>query len=322
LRLTVFIFLAILFTSLAVAQPRKLIIVATFPNLVKDIKLVACSEEVVSLVPAGADPHEYQLTSRDLDLVKRANLIVSTAHTSFEIDLRKKVEQKEFKAVLIELTKIPGIVILNNPALNQPNYHMPIYDPGNYKLFIKYLALKLAEINPLEAEIYLNRAESVARKIDSIVNSTPKLNVVAAADYPFTQYAVSWLGIEIKYLVVKEAGVSATPSDIEKLKEALAKKEVKIVVVAEPVELPASKLLKSLAEKYEVPVLYIPLPFSKGSILSKLEYISSQAKSIKLQLGEKGALLNEKSPFLEIAAGILSLLIIVELYFYYWRVKE
>ena len=322
IRSAIIIFSLLLFLPLVVAQPGKLLIVTTFPNLVEDVKLVASEEETVSLVPAGADPHDYQLTSRDLDLIREANLIVSTAHTSFEVDLRRKIEQREFSATLVELTKIPGIAILNNPVLNQPNYHMPIYDPRNYKLFVKYLALKLAELNPLKAKIYLNRANNVAKEVDSLIESTPKLNVIAAADYPFTQYAVSWLGVEIRYLIVKEAGVSATPSDIEKLKEALARKEVKLVVVAEPVELPASKLLKSLAEKYDVPVLYVPLPFSSGSILSKLKYIASQAKIIKLQVSEEETLLRKENPLIRIIAGVLSLLIIAELYVYYWRVRE
>ncbi|HDI75137.1 MAG TPA: hypothetical protein ENF55_04185, partial [Thermoprotei archaeon] len=301
------------------SQTRGALIVVTFPNLVDDVKLVASSEDkVVSLVPLGTDPHQYQLTTEDIQLLQTADLIVSTGHTFFEVDIKNKVERKIIKSRLIEIIRISGVEIYDNPALGQPNYHMPIYDPENYKVFILHIAEILAEINPSNAKVYLNRANTIVSKVDYILKTTPRLNVVAAADYPFTQYAVSWLGVKIKYLVVKEAGVSATPADLEKLEEAIKKNEVKLLVVSEPVKLPASKLLKSLAEKYGVPVIKVPTPFSPGSLYSKLKYIAEQASLLVHEINRSSKQQYTSKPLvLNVAAGIVSLSIIVTLFALY-----
>ncbi|MET1100861.1 MAG: zinc ABC transporter substrate-binding protein, partial [Pyrodictiaceae archaeon] len=113
-----------------------LLIVTTFPNLVWDIKQLVCKDDrVKSIVPLGVDPHEYQLTPSDIQLLAKADIIVSTAHTPFEEDIRSLTLEGKLYATLIEIPRIPGIRILRNPVTGQPNYHMLIYDPENYKIF-------------------------------------------------------------------------------------------------------------------------------------------------------------------------------------------
>ncbi|MCD6488306.1 MAG: metal ABC transporter permease [Desulfurococcales archaeon] len=259
-----------------------LLVVVSFPNLVYDIEPLLCSgDRVVSIAPAGVDPHEYQLTPDDVGLLEEADVIISTAHAPFEEDIRRLAEKGEVRAVLVEIPSIPGINILENPVTGQPNYHMPIYDPWNYKVFINYTAHVMAEKNPLCIEQYLSKARSIIAEIDNIVNTIQKIDVIAVADTPVTQYAVSWLGIDIEYLMIKEHGIPATPDDIYRIEKAMAGGEIGVAIVLEPTTLPASQQLVEMAKTYNIPVLKVKTPTSQESILEKIKYIVSQASSLK-----------------------------------------
>lgn len=253
----------------------------SFPNLACDVELLTCeSDEVVSLVPPGADPHDYQLTPSDVELLRKADLVISTAHAPFEADIRRLAEEGRLSAVLLEIPDVPGVNLLVNPATGQLNYHMPIYDPRNYRAFMSYLADLLAELRPVKAHHYEHRKAEVLRSLDELVRSVPKLNTTAVADLPVVQYAVSWLGVKLEFLVVKEHGTPATPGDLMRLEEALSGRSVRLAVVCEPASADASKCLLELAEEHEVPVLYVPSPLAPKSILEKLAILIGRVSSL------------------------------------------
>ncbi len=253
----------------------------SFPNLAYDVGLLACEDDkIASLAPAGSDPHEYQLTPEDVELLRRADLIISTGHVPFEARIKELEKEGEISGVLVELLHVPGVKLLVNPATGQPNCHMPIYDPENYKAFLAYLANLLAELRPSKAEAYRQKASEIIERINAIVRETPMLNLSAAADMPAAQYAVSWLGVRLCFLVVKEHGTPATPGDLLRLEEALADGSVSLVVICEPVKSSASRQLEALAEEHGVPILRVPSPLAPSSILDKLAEISLRAKDL------------------------------------------
>ncbi|MEM1703052.1 MAG: zinc ABC transporter substrate-binding protein, partial [Zestosphaera sp.] len=103
-------------------------IVVTFPNLADDVNLIMCdSDRVYSLLPPSIDPHDYSLTPADVKLLEQADLIISTAHTHFELRISELRDQGVIKAVVIEIPKVSGIKLLQNPSTGLPNLHMPIY---------------------------------------------------------------------------------------------------------------------------------------------------------------------------------------------------
>lgn len=277
------ILLLSLVSQLLIGKPNSgLTIVVTFPSLVYDIKqLLAKDDKVISITPPGADPHHYQLTTEDVEVLKKADLIISTAHTPFEINIRKLKLEGEIKAVLIEIPNIKGIKLLKNPMLNQYNYHMPTYDPNNYKIFIKYIASVLEKLRPSYAVYYHSQALKIIERVNNIIKSTRVINVSAVADLPFTEYAVSWTGIKIKFLIIKEHGVYATPRDLKEIENAMKNGIIKIAVITYPVVTPASKMLKDLANKYNIPIIYVYSPLSLNSTISKLLFVSRQINSLR-----------------------------------------
>ena len=289
-----------------------LYIVVTFPNLIYDVEPLLCSGDyIVSIAPTGVDPHEYQLTPANVEDLRKADIIISTGHAPFEKNI-EEIVGREIRGELVIIPKIPNIRILTNPATGKPNYHMPIYDPNNYILFIKYVSEVLAHKRPECANHYYERAEDIVDEVSSLINRTPKVNVIAAADTPTTQYAVSWIGIRIKYLMIKEHGVPASPKDIESIVEAMKNGEIKLAIINNPPRAKASESLKELAEKYNIPILYVPNPIGEGSILNKLTIISNQISNLSIETSEETASLKQSQFTIgkNIVTALLSLLLL------------
>jgi zinc/manganese transport system substrate-binding protein len=258
-----------------------LLIVVTFPNLRDDVRLLTCKgDKVVALVPPGADPHQFQLTPQAVETVKKADLIISTGHAPFELKLRDIVSEDK----LIEIPRINGIKLLRNPVTGQPNYHMPIYDPSNYRVFVKYVAEKLGEARPDCRDVYRRNAEKVITELNRLVQEAPRLDLIAVGSAPPVQYAVSWLGLKVEWLLSPEHGVPPSPSGIEKARELLREGAVAVIMETEGgLATVADRKLLELAEATGSPVMRIPPPYAPGPVIDKLRAVVESAK----KLGER-----------------------------------
>lgn len=260
-----------------------LTILVTFPSLKPDIEQIVCKDDsVIALVPAGVDPHEYQLSPKDVQLLKTASIIVSTAHAPFESQIRRLVEQGELNAELIEIPSIPGIVIKKNPVLGTPNYHMPIYDPHNYIAYIEFVSTKLSEKRPDCRTIYEKNAQSIVSKVEEIVKGTVMHNITAAAASPLTQYAVEWAGVKVKYLFQKEHDLPATPEDIASIERAAANGEIDLLVsLRVEKKTPILKKVEEIANENNIPIIYVPSPLEPAPIYVKIGEVAEQLSKLK-----------------------------------------
>ncbi len=259
-----------------------LTIIATFPNLVDDINLIKCdSDKAYPLLPPTVDPHDYSLTPADIELLKQADLIVSTAHTHFESRINELRSQGDLKAVIIEIPKIPGIKLLQNPNTGLPNLHMPIYDPNNYLVFLRNLTNTLKRLNPACAEIYEARYELVEENITKLLSSAKRLSLRGIGVKPVVQYAVTWAGINITDFLVPEEDVSPTPKTVSEVEELIKRGYVDVIVLTAEEDAYVN-YLRNLGTQYGVPVLVVPLPFTEGSVISKLEKIVEQLTNIEV----------------------------------------
>lgn len=258
-------------------------IVVTFSSLYPDIREVVCkTDEVAYIAPPGVDPHEYLLSSQNVRSLKLADIIVSTAHAPFEVQIRKMKENGELKAELIEIINIPGIRLRNNPVLGTPNYHMPIYDPENYLIYMRYVVKILSEKNPACSKTYLDNYEKIAAEINQTTKSFRKLDIVAAAISPVAQYAVEWTGIRIKYLFQKEHDLPATPEDIASIEKAAARGELGAIITLQvSKKTPLMVKAEEIAEKYRIPLIRIPSPTEQKPMYVKIKEVVEQLKILQ-----------------------------------------
>jgi len=268
-------------------------IVVTFDYLKYDIEPLLCPNDVVySLVPSGVDPHDYELRPNDIKILKSSDIIISTAHTPFEIKIRELYLRGELgNATLIEIPYISGMKIYMNPLLNKPNLHAVTYDPNNLITFIKSVVSVLIKLRPECKRIYVTNMEKIVNKIENIISQAPRLELRGIGLSPLTQYAVSWLGINVTYLLIKEHGVPILPQDLKIIEELARSRKVNVVVVValsvtkSSIELAyGSDILLDLARKYSLGVIYVPSPLMPNSTMSKLIFILNQVKSVAVNV--------------------------------------
>lgn len=260
-------------------------VVATFQSVADDVRLLVCDDDKVhSLVAPGADPHDYQLAPKDFELLSRADLIVSTAHTHFESKIAELVRSGYLKAVLVEIPSIEGVRLLRLPDTNTPNYHAITYDPDNYVAFVRNISGTLISLRPSCREVYLARLDSLLMLINSIKGSTSRVYIKAIASSPQTQYAVTWLGIDIKRFVVKDHEVPLLPADVMDAETMVREGLVNAVVVLESND-EVNILLQNLAVKYSLPVIRVPPYASPGDTPTKLARLVEGVSSV---LGHRG----------------------------------
>jgi len=283
----------ILVSSQAVLANNGVRIVVTFDYLKYDVEPLLCPNDIIySLVPSGVDPHDYELRPNDIKILKSSDIIISTAHAPFEIKIRELYLHGELgNATLIEVPYIGGMKIYMNPLLNKPNLHAVTYDPNNLIILIKSIVNTLIKLRPECKRIYVTNMEKVVSKIENMISQAPRLNLRGIGLSPLTQYAVSWLGVNITYLLIKEHGVPILPQDLKVIEELARSRKVDVVIVValsitkNSIELAyGSDVLLDLARKYSLGVIYVPSPLMPNSTISKLVFILNQAKSVAINV--------------------------------------
>lgn len=286
-KFAIFLFTVISISFTITIQAQASGIVVTIPMLQGDVeKITNGTIPVQSLLKPGVDPHEYQLSPSDISFLQSASLIISTLHTPAEMQIDSMVKNGGLKATYIAIPLIDGIryeTILNNGIKNP---HMPIYDPGNYLIFIKNLTETLDVIYPNLSSVFNKQSLIITQNIQELINKyAGKLNETAIASVPETQYAVEWTGLKIlRFLVVdEEAGVQ--PQDLKAIEEFLSNGTAKFAIVAGSYNentsswIPYStfdKTVVDMAGKYGVKVIFVPFVAENISIDNSLHLITEQ----------------------------------------------
>ncbi len=257
-----------------------LLVVASMPSLAGDARLLACSgDRVVSLLPEGADPHVYQLGQRQLELLREASLVVVVGKAPFEVKVLQLLPGDKVLAVL----RLEGLRLLENPVTGKPVYHMPIYEPGNYRVFMEALASRLEALRPGCAGVYREKLEAVMERLEGLEEARGLLGGRAAVgSTPVVVYPASWLGLRVEWLLVPEAGVAASQESLERARQLLGEGAVAVVLVdsrGEPLT-QADRRLAAMAAEAGAPLLRVPAPWLPGSTLEKLERLAAEARTL------------------------------------------
>lgn len=278
--LTLMIALLLLLIPVTSSQSN-LTIVVTAPSLVGDVERIVsdCGDVVFSLVPRGVDIHEYQLTPSGRELLREADLIISTGHTSFELKIRELIGEGDLNAILLDILEIPGLKIRVNPVTGQLNYHMPVKDPVNYLLFMSNLTRMLSEINPSKANCYYSSYFKVLDELyKSILVHRDEYSGLVIVDTPHAQYYVEWTGLRVAWILKYEEEVPITMESLEKTRELLSSGLVRAVFITEGFQ--GGDFLVEEAEKHGVIVITVPHPSSNVSVLDGLYSVVDQLERL------------------------------------------
>lgn len=163
--------LAVLVTGGLSAQEDTLNIVATTTQAADIANILAAGAEgvnITALMGAGVDPHLYQPTESDIAAMNDAQVIVySGLHLEgqFDVVFRALGEQGVRTFAMSEPVKDAGFIIggfdLSEELVNVDDPHF-WFDPRNWELSILALAEELGQLDPENAAIYTENAETYA----------------------------------------------------------------------------------------------------------------------------------------------------------------
>lgn len=253
-----------------------IIVVVTVPYILGDIEKMLCVNDVIrSVTPLGVEIHEYQLTYNDIEILSKANLVISTGHAPFEVKIKELVKTGELSIELIEIPSIPNIVSLKIPSTGVNNFHGILFHRENYIIFIEYMTNILSKLRPECSSIYIDNAKNLIDKAEKIFSIKPLNGTKVVIDTPVLQYVAVALGASVEAILMTEHDVPVQPQDLFNVEEVLEKyKENLTIIVSEGS--PAYDLLNSLASKYGVSLVIVPNPeASTNSILRYIEDIQN-----------------------------------------------
>ena len=200
---------------------QKPIVVTTIAPLAGIIKdAFGDSVEVAYLIPPGADPHEYQLTTGQIELLKKADVIVTTGG---HLPVEKKIAELQGeglitgRALFVDDYKRNGFRYLKEHWYNdKDNPHGVWVDPYNALSIAKSTEEALIERDPGNEEIYQREYGSFEERVLAIVQSyraLVKKNATAVIQMPPDQYAIEWLGVKAVASIKPEEEVPAIGVD-------------------------------------------------------------------------------------------------------------
>ncbi len=224
--------LAIIYSLPKSVEEKGLRVVLLFPGIQEDVRKILAEDDFIHVVGLGADPHEIQLTPRDVEVLKSAHVVISMGHTHVDKQVESLIKRGDVKARLINVLDIKGLILPKLPGEDKVNYHEPYYDPRNLEVILSEIVKVLAELRPEKKKYYEEKLAEVKKEIDEIKEHAGILKgckaVIASAEL---QPAIQWLGIEIIWYVVFEYAETPSPERIEAAIKAMESEDKGRIIV-------------------------------------------------------------------------------------------
>ena len=269
LALTLVLLLAVA-VVLTQGEPRsagsQVTVVTTFPGLKPDILSIAgeCNVTVLELV--AGDPHTAQLSPSQARLLAEADIIVTMGHTPADM----KAEELA-SGIVIDIPSIEGVKLLNIPG-DGVNLHYPIYDPENYLAFLDALARAMEDAG-CTPDYNSTTARAARSLIDNYKGAAN--GMVGVADQPFIQYAVAWLGVDVRIILRQGEHSQASGMMLDEAARLLDEGAVAFIAVdenGEPITSEGEWLLRE-AQDRGAPLVRVPAPYLERTTPELLEYV-------------------------------------------------
>jgi len=234
--------------QLAFAQSRP--VVAATASMFADMARIISGDqvEVISIVPVGGDPHIYEPTPRDAQVIAKADLILRNGLT-FEGWLDELIANSGTKAGVVTITS--GI-----NAIASDQYHNAT-DPhawmaaSNGLVYIENIKNALLKLDPENAEIYnfnyrlyRQQLEDLDQWMKTEIEKIPAAQRVLITSHDAFRYFGKHYGVRVEAALGTSTDAEVQTSDINKLNRTIRETGVPAIFVESSVN---PKLLKQIA---------------------------------------------------------------------------
>lgn len=246
------------------------IVVSIYPleDITKNIGKERVS--VKTLIPAGASPHAFEPSPRDIRELTKARLFIKIgAGLEFWAERFVRSAKKDIK--ILDLSETIPLL----KGVEEGHYHDPHYwlDPVLVKSIVDSIAATLIRLDPLWKDFYIENATIYKKRLDALheeikkrISRLQKREFVAL--HPAWNYFSKRYGLKPFYLV-EAPGRELRPGNIKRIVEFIKQKRIK-VIFGEPQFSP--QLVESIAAESGARVLFLD-PIGSKDIQGRNNYI-------------------------------------------------
>jgi ABC-type Zn uptake system ZnuABC Zn-binding protein ZnuA len=154
------------------ASSAKIVVVTTTTQLTDFVSVVGGDKvQVIGLVKANTDPHDFEATPADLEQIANANVIVKNG-VGLEKWFDATIKSAEPIGTVIDVS---SGVTLRKGSSEDPDGDPHIWqNPQNVKIMTKNIADALATADPAHATTYANNQAAYATKLDELDSEIAK----------------------------------------------------------------------------------------------------------------------------------------------------
>lgn len=211
------------------------------------------------LVPPGTDPHEYDPLPKDVVRVGDSKVVLRNG-LGIDDFLKKAIEGAGAKNVVTVTNGVHVLEAESEGGKREPDPHV-WHNPQNDIVMVRNIAKALAAVDPANADVYAQNADSYAAKLEQVdgqiremIDSIPPENRRFVTDHDSFGYFVEHYGLELVGTVIPGAstGAEASPQQIAKLEDTIRREHVKAIFAETSVD---PKVAKQVAKDTGVTIV-------------------------------------------------------------------
>jgi zinc transport system substrate-binding protein len=239
---------------------RPVIVTSFYPLEFVATSITGKNFEVINLIPAGGEPHDFELTPKLSGTLLKADLALVLGG-DFQPAIEKTASSRD-RDTLVLMDEI-------DPNSRDPHIWL---DPLLMKKVVEQFTLKVKQIDPKNKGTYDLNKEELLTKLDALNQSfETKLRTCEIRTFVTSHDAFSRLADRYDLVQESISGISPeaepTPNRIEELKDIVKDKKIEVIFTEEQV---SKKVAETLSREANV----------STQVLSPIEYLP------KVQTGE------------------------------------
>ena len=211
--------------------------------------------ESTAIVPIGGDPHIYEPTPRDAQILQDADLILINGMT-FEGWIREVIDNSGTKAKTILITD--GVKAIASDRYNNAVDPHAWMDVNNGLIYIENIRKALTEADPKNAGAYLKNYRAYSAKLKTLdqyifdqIETIPKEQRVLITSHDAFRYYGDRYGLELNAIMGISTEADVQTSDIQRVSKIIKEQNIPAVFLESTIN---PKMLKQIAEDNDVSI--------------------------------------------------------------------
>ena len=247
--LTLLLFLLPCTCVLAQENDERPLVVAS-ASIFKDMAEVVAGDlvRVQSVVPIGGDPHIYEPTPEDVQLIGRANLVLINGLT-FEGWMNELIENSGTRARTVTITEGIGTIASEEYA-NSSDPHAWM-TAANGRVYVENIRDALIQLDPFNREVYefnaglyLQQLADLDAEIFAAIASIPEDRRILITSHDAFRYYGRYYGIRVEAALGTSTDAQVQTEDVNRLTNIIRDSGVPAIFVETTIN---PKLLRQIA---------------------------------------------------------------------------